>query len=105
MNVALRWRTNQCLRPAVRSARLDAFGIEERAKGGIEFFQRGAVDRVVHPARVQCITFHIHQTHRAQFAQMVRNQVGRHIQGISQFAIALHAFHQQVEDEQAFGLG
>jgi hypothetical protein len=34
----------------------------------------------------------------------MRDQVGGHLQRVAQFAVALHAFHQQVQNQQALRL-
>jgi len=36
---------------------------------------------------------------------MVGDEAGGHIEELTQFAIAVHAFHQQVQDQQPLRLG
>ena len=36
---------------------------------------------------------------------MVRNEVGRHAQGVAELTVALDAFHEQIDDAQAVGFG
>ena len=40
----------------------------------------------------------------AQLAEVVGNKIGRHLQEVPELTVALHTFHQQVENEQALRL-
>jgi hypothetical protein len=83
---------------------LDPRRIEEQPEAAIQFIQGLTVQRVVYPPCIVRIPFHVDQAYLAQNAQVVRDEVGRHVQRVTQHTVALEALHEHVQDTQAFGL-
>jgi hypothetical protein len=83
---------------------LDPRRIKEQPKAAIQFIQDLTIQRVVYPPGIVWIPFHVDQACLAQDAQVVRDEIGRHVQRVTQHTIALDALHEHVQDAQAFGL-
>ncbi len=78
---------------------------KEGAEHIIEFLERGRVHGVIHPSGIQRILLHLHQPGLTQDFDVMRDKAGRHFQKIAQFTVAMHAFKQQIQNEQPFGFG